>query len=164
MDLAVNPRASDPGRPCGLAGRIVRHAVRVRDAITRIAPLFDFGVRAYVASVFFKSGLTKIASWSTTLSLFDGVYAVPLLPPALAAYLGTAAELALPVLLFAGISTRAAAFALFAFNIVAAISYPDLSAEGLKDHQFWGVLLLVTFFHGPGRLSLDHFFHRRYAS
>ncbi len=114
--------------------------------------------------MFFKSGLTKIASWSTTLSLFDSVYAVPLLPPALAAYLGTAAELALPVLLFGGLSTRAAAFALFVFNIVAAISYPDLTPEGLKDHQFWGALLLVTFFHGPGRLSLDHFLHRRFAS
>ena len=113
--------------------------------------------------IFFKSGLTKIASWSTTLSLFDGVYAVPLLPPALAAYLGTAAELPLPVLLFAGISTRAAAFALFVFNIVAVISYPDLTPAGLKDHQLWGVLLLVTFFHGPGRLSLDHFLHRRFA-
>ncbi len=164
MDLAVNRPATGTGRPSGFAGRVVRQAVRVRDTIATVAPLFDFGIRAYVAGVFFKSGLTKIASWSTTLSLFDSVYAVPLLPPALAAYLGTAAELALPVLLFGGLSTRAAAFALFVFNIVAAISYPDLTPEGLKDHQFWGALLLVTFFHGPGRLSLDHFLHRRFAS
>ncbi len=163
MDIAVNRRAASSGRPSGIAGYIARQAVRVRDAIATVAPLLDVGIRAYVAMIFFKSGLTKIASWSTTLSLFDGVYAVPLLPPALAAYLGTAAELTLPVLLFAGISTRAAAFALFVFNIVAVISYPDLTPAGLKDHQLWGVLLLVTFFHGPGRLSLDHFLHRRFA-
>ena len=45
--------------------------------------------------------------------------------------------------------------ALFVFNIVAAISYPDLSDAGLKDHMLWGALMLVTFFHGPGKISLD---------
>ena len=53
-----------------------------------------------------------------------------LLPPALAAVLGTGAELGLPVLLLLGCGTRFAAAALFAFNIVAAISYPDLSRRG----------------------------------
>ena len=43
----------------------------------------------------------------------------PVLPPHLAAYLGTGAELVLPVLLALGIGTRFAAIALFVFNIVA---------------------------------------------
>lgn len=48
---------------------------------------------------------------------------MPLLAPAVAALLGTAAELALPVLLLLGLGTRFAALALFAFNVVAVISY-----------------------------------------
>jgi putative oxidoreductase len=121
----------------------------------------DFGIRLLVASVFFQSGLTKIASWDTTLLLFQSEYSVPLLPPDLAAYLGTAAELALPVLLVFGFGTRLAALALFLFNIIAVISYPDLSAVGLKDHQYWGLLLLVTLLHGPGKFSLDYLLGRR---
>jgi len=42
--------------------------------------------------------------------------------PAVAAILGTCAELGLPVLLFLGLGTRFTAAALFVFNIVAATS------------------------------------------
>ncbi|MBF6989623.1 DoxX family protein [Cupriavidus sp. IK-TO18] len=125
-----------------------------------LAPVLDLGIRVLIGLVFFQSGLTKLASWSTTLALFESEYTVPLLNPALAAYLGTAAELSLPVLLVLGLGTRAAALALFVFNIVAVISYPGLGEVGLKDHQYWGLLLLVTLLHGPGQLSLDHLIDR----
>ena len=90
--------------------------------------------------------------------MFENEYRVPVLSPAVAALLGTAAELGLPVLLILGLGTRFAALALFAFNVVAVNSYPDLSDAGLKDHMLGGALLLVTFFHGPGKWSLDHAF------
>lgn len=125
-------------------------------ALEFLSPVLDLGIRALVASVFFQSGLTKIASWETTLLLFESEYAVPFLPPMLAAYLGTAAELTLPVLLLFGFGARLTALGLFVLNVIAVISYPDLSAAGLKDHQYWGLLLLVTLFHGPGKLSLDY--------
>jgi putative oxidoreductase len=127
-----------------------------------LSPLFDLAIRVYVAKVFFLSGLTKIMSWSSTLSLFENEYAVPLLPPELAAYLGTAAELVLPPLLVLGIGGRAVALAAFVFNLVAATSYPDISEAGIKDHILWGALLAVTFFHGPGKLSLDYLILRRF--
>ena len=57
-------------------------------------------------------------------------------------------------------SGRFAAAALFIFNIVAVISYPDLGEVGLRDHQVWGLMLLVTLLHGPGRLSIDHLLRR----
>lgn len=129
---------------------------------TTISPLVDLGVRLWVANVFLTSGLTKIQTWSSTLSLFENEYAVPFLPPELAAYLGTAAEISLPIFLALGLITRPAALALFIFNIVAAISYPDVSALGIKDHQVWGLLLLVTIVHGPGKLSLDHWFKTKF--
>ena len=113
--------------------------------IDRLQPIFGLALRIYVARVFFLSGLTKLHDWSITLALFRNEYHVPLLPPAMAALLGTGAELGLPVLLVPGLGTRFAAVALFAFNIVAAISYPALSAAGLKDHVLWGALLLVLF-------------------
>ena len=86
---------------------------------------------------------------------------MPLLPPEIAALLGTGVELVFPVLLVLGLGTRFAAVVLFVFNIVAVISYPDLGEVGLQDHQTWGLLLLVTLLHGPGKLSLDHLIGRR---
>ena len=109
-----------------------------RQGLESLAPLLDLGIRVYVANVFFKSGLTKIQSWDTTLALFEHEYRVPLLSPEFAALLGTATELTFPVLLALGLAGRFSAFVLFAFNIVAVISYPDLNEIGLKDHMYWG--------------------------
>lgn len=128
-----------------------------------LQPVFVLGVRLYVASVFLKSGLTKIASMDSTIMLFTYEYQVPLLSPTLAAYLGTAAELVLPVMLVLGLGGRFAAAALFVFNIVAVISYPDLNEVGVMQHQYWGVLLLVPLLYGPGKLSIDWIIRRRLA-
>lgn len=132
--------------------------------VDRLQPVFALAVRLYVARVFFMSGLTKIHDWNITLALFQNEYHVPILMPAVAALLGTSAELGLPVLIASGMCARFAALALFVFNIVAVISYPDLSDAGLNDHFLWGALLLVTFFYGPGALSVDGWIARRRAS
>jgi len=145
----------------GLRSRAVARVRAASCALQAFAPALDLGIRLFVASVFFRSGLTKIATWSSTLSLFENEYAVPLLPPEVAAYLGTGVELLFPVLLVIGVGTRFSAFVLFVFNIIAVVSYPDLGAVGLRDHQTWGLLLLVTLLHGPGKLSLDHLLVRR---
>lgn len=129
-----------------------------------LAPAIDLGIRLLVASVFFKSGLTKIANWDSTVALFTNEYAVPLLSPELAALLGTGVELIFPVLLVVGLGARFSALVLFVFNLIAVISYPDLGEVGLRDHQTWGLLLLITLLHGPGKLSLDHLIIRRYPS
>jgi putative oxidoreductase len=100
--------------------------------INRLQPLFALAIRIYVAQVFFRSGLIKLSNWQSTLALFANEYHVPVLPPNLAAILGTTAEVGLPVLLGLGLGTRFAAIALFVFNIVAAASYPDLSPPGSR--------------------------------
>lgn len=140
--------------------RLTALAITSARVIDYAAPLIDLAMRIYVASVFFRSGLVKIQSWDSTLSLFEYEYAVPLLSPQLAAYLGTAAELVLPPLLVLGLGGRLTALALFVFNTVAVTSYPDISVAGIKDHVLWGWLLAVTFFHGPGKFSLDHLLAR----
>jgi putative oxidoreductase len=130
----------------------------------KLQPVFALLLRLYVARVFINSGMVKLGNWAGTLGLFQNEYHVPLLPPYAAAVLGTAAEVGLPIFLALGLGTRAAALALFVFNIVAATSYPDLSPAGLKDHILWGTMLLVTIFYGPGKIAIDEWLRRRYGA
>ncbi len=129
-----------------------------------VKPVGDLILRCWVAYAFWVSGLTKIQNWDSTLYLFNDEYSVPLLPPEIAAYLGTATELGFPVLLAFGLLGRFAALALFLFNIVAVISYPDLGPAGIEQHKVWGIMLLVCFLHGPGKLSIDHWIKKRFLS
>ena len=129
-----------------------------------VAPLLELGIRCYVAWVFWRSGNVKIQSWSSTLELFKWEYDVPIFPPEFAAYLATGIELVMPVLLVIGLATRPAALILFVLNWFAAVSYPDISIGGMKDHYLWGLMLLFTVFHGPGKLSIDELLRRRLRS
>ncbi len=129
-----------------------------------IKPLLLLGFRLYIAQVFFMSGLTKIKSWSSTLSLFEYEYSVPVIPPQIAAYMATAGELMLPVMLVLGLFSRPAALGLFVLNVVAAISYPDISIAGEKDHLIWGTMLAVLFAFGPGSLSIDKLLSNRWKN
>jgi putative oxidoreductase len=124
-----------------------------------LQPLGDLFIRCWVAKVFIASGLTKIASWSSTLTLFQLEYMVPFLTPQIAAILSVCVELGVSTLLILGLGGRIPAFILLIFNIIAVISYPVLlmqaGAAGLKDHICWGIILLVILLHGTGKLSLD---------
>jgi putative oxidoreductase len=142
--------------------RTVDLARRAIAGLDFLQPLADLGVRLMAAKFFFDSGLSKIQSFDTTILLFENEYHVPLLSPVVAAYLGTFTELVFPVLLAFGLGGRFAALVLFVFNIVAVISYPDLSPAGVAQHQVFGLLLLVALLHGPGKLSLDHLIARRF--
>ncbi|MEM7404968.1 MAG: DoxX family protein [Pseudomonadota bacterium] len=129
-----------------------------------LAPVVNLALRLWVSWVFFKSGLTKIQSMDTTIMLFEYEYSVPLLPPDIAAYLGTGAELVLPVLLAFGLAGRFAAVALFVFNIIAVVSYPDLNAVGKVWHYAWGLAMVPAMLYGPGAISVDHFLKRKLMS
>jgi len=139
---------------------------RLQQLFHRTRPLAGFGVtvlvglvelvnRLWVSSVFWHSGMTKLATWSSTLYLFNYEYHVPLLPPDFAAYLGTAIEVGMPVFIALGLGGRVAAGILFLFNFTAAMSYPALTAEGISFHQIWGLMILVVVMRGPGLFSLD---------
>lgn len=124
------------------------------------APALDLVLRLFLANVFFKSGLTKIQSWDSTVYLFSDVYQVPLLSPEFAAWLATGAELGLPVLLVLGLFGRFAAAGLFILNIVAVISYAELSEAGLSHHVYWG-LLLSALLMGGSPWSFDAWLEKR---
>ncbi|MGM9515180.1 DoxX family protein [Roseateles sp. DB2] len=135
------------------------------------APLFRWSqtlallaARVYVARVFLLSGLTKLRDWDTTLALFQDEYQVPLLPPVLAAYAGTAGEVLLPILLLLGLATRFAAAGLSVVNVMAVLSLAEIAPAALAGHQWWGSLLLVLLLWGGGRVSVDQALQSRLKS
>jgi putative oxidoreductase len=138
---------------------MIRPMIRLLDFLS---PIADLILRLWVANIFWKSGINKYQSMDTTKMLFEHEYKVPYLEPEMAAYIATGAELIFPALLAIGLAGRFSAGALFVFNIVAVISYPSLNVAGQMDHLLWGILLLIPFLHGPGKISIDHFFRRRY--
>ncbi|HWH74218.1 MAG TPA: DoxX family protein [Methylibium sp.] len=134
----------------GLA--LCRQATRALEALQ---PAAQLAARLYVGAAFFRSGLTKIADWETTLALFHDEYRVPLLPPELAALMGTGGELALPVLLVLGLAGRFGALGLSVVNVVAVLSLAEIPEPALQQHVFWGSLLAGIALWGPGKWSLD---------
>jgi putative oxidoreductase len=104
------------------------------------AQALDLAIRVYIAQVFFRSGLLKIGNWEGTLYLFEHEYQVPLLPPEAAAWLGTGAELFLPVLLALGLAARFAALSLSVFNLVAVIAFWHVLGQNQARAQFARVL------------------------
>ena len=135
---------------------------RLTDLLDHTQPLAALLARGYVTEVFFRSGLTKIRDWDTTLALFGDEYKVPLLSPATAAVMGTAGELLLPVLLVLGLGGRFAALGLSVVNVVAVISLSDIAPAALQQHITWGVLLAALAIFGSGRWSLDEALVRRW--
>ena len=110
-------------------------------------------LRLAVATVFWNSGMTKLASWDTTLQLFADEYRLPLLPPELAAYMAASIELTTPVLLVLGLLTRPAALGLLGMtSVIEVFVYP----QAWPTHIQWAAMLLILLCRGPGRFSLDH--------
>lgn len=119
--------------------------------------LLAIPLRLAVATVFWNSAMTKLASWDTTLFLFADEYQVPLLPPELAAYMATTIELTMPVLLVLGFLTRPAAAGLLGMTAVIEIFvYP----QAWPTHIQWAAMLLVLLCRGAGKLSIDRLLAR----
>ncbi len=121
--------------------------------------------RIGIAGVFFRSAQTKIDGpellWGitfptsiteSTFALFTDEYQVPSIDPVIAAYLVTAAELILPILLILGLFTRFSALALlFMVAVIQFSVYPNLWI----DHAVWATALIVLLARGAGPISFD---------
>jgi putative oxidoreductase len=139
---------SDP-RDMGLIGRLDR----LRGTARRFPlSLIELGLRVAVGATFFRSGMLKLQSFDTAIALFRDEYRLPLLPPELAAYLGTAVELSAPVLLVFGLFARAGAAALLAMTLtIQFLVYP----ENWPEHLMWASILVYVLSRGAGALSID---------
>ena len=136
------------------------------DLLNRVQPFLGLCVRLYVSWQFLLSGYLKLSNWENTLYLFEYEYRTPILSPSMAAVVGTAGELAFPVLLVLGLAGRLSALGLFAVNAMAVIAYAHvLYSEGFEaaigQHYLWGFMLLTLAVYGPGALSIDRVLSRR---
>lgn len=153
----------------GLIERLVKYLVRTpAQWLNFLQSLLALGVRLWVSWQFIASGLLKINSWDTTLALFENEYHTPVLPPHVAAVVGTFGELFFPMLLVLGLTGRLAALGLFAVNAMAVYSYKDvLFSEGFEaaigQHYLWGFMLVVLAVYGPGLFSVDGVLTRKRA-
>ncbi len=65
------------------------------------------------------------------------------------------------VLLVFGLFGRFAAAGLSILNVVAVISYSELSEAGLNNHLYWGLLLAVLLVNSKGQWSIDRWLEKR---
>lgn len=109
-----------------------------------------------IAAVFFLSGRTKVEGLLTisdsTYALFETEYALPFVPPQIAAHAAAYSEHLFPILLVLGLFTRPAAVALLLMTLTIQIFvYPD----AWPTHLTWAGLLLPLIVRGGGTWSLD---------
>lgn len=134
---------------------LARWAERIPDAFLLLV------ARLGIAAVFFQSGRTKVDGLLTikpsTYELFSSEYALPLVPPSVAAHMATYAEHLFPVLLVLGLMTRVSALALLGMTtVIEVFVYPD----AWPTHLSWAGLLLPLAARGGGNWSLDRVLRR----
>jgi len=146
MDVSHHPM---PMHASTIIGRL--DAARSRLARFPLS-ILELGLRVAVGATFFRSGMNKVESFDTAIVLFREEYRLPLLPPEIAAYLGTAVELSAPVLLVLGLFARLGAAALFAMTMtIQFLVYP----ANWPEHLMWASILAYVLTRGPGALSID---------
>lgn len=170
LQRAFPPASSDMGWATrSIHGLVAAYSRIPEDAIQLLA-------RISIAATFWLSGQTKIDGFvldpigltaqfgrphitDGAIELFRTEYALPLLPPELAATLAATAEHVFPVLLLLGLATRLSATALLLMTLVIEVFvYPG----AWPTHGLWAALMLYLMAHGPGRLSIDHLIAKRH--
>lgn len=159
------PFSAAPGR---FGSRLPARALAWLEAIPH--SLVALVGRIGIGMTFWQSGQTKVeglavdpvaGQWQFgwphlapgAVDLFRDEYALPLLPPELAATMAATAEHVFPVLLLLGLATRLSALALLGMTLVIQVFvYP----QAYPTHALWAAVLLLLASRGAGVLSLDH--------
>lgn len=119
------------------------------------SPLLLLCLRILVASVFLKSGITKISNFDSTIFLFENEYNLPIISPVFAAYSATFFELTCSLFLIAGLATRLAALPLIIMTLVI-----QFSVIQNQMHFYWLAILITISTFGAGCISLDSLIKR----
>jgi len=138
-------------KPLALAGR----AAALLNAVPYSVVVLPARIATF--SVFFRSGLVKIADWNATLQLFREEYKVPVLPPEFAAHMAAAMELGLSSLVLVGLFSRLSVLGLLGMVTVIQLFVEPM---GWPDHVQWLGFMVFILFRGPGAFSLDHLLAR----
>jgi len=149
---------SSPATPMQQGSGLRAAYNRAADRLTTLIghDLLALAARLGIAGTFWLSGRTKVEGWLSVsdgaVALFTEEYALPLVPPNLAAHLAAYAEHLFPILLVLGLCTRASALALLGMTaVIQVFVYPD----AWPTHLTWAAALLYLAGRGAGRLSLD---------
>lgn len=117
--------------------------------------LVALALRVFPAAVFWNSGRTKVDGWwiaDSTWVLFQNDFALPVIPPALAAVLATLAEHVLSVFLVLGFLCRLSALGFLTMTLVIqTFVFPG----AWITHGLWAACFLSLVRFGPGAFSLD---------
>lgn len=125
-------------------------------------------MRVWLASIFWKSGVSKIYTdfaygflpyfslTDSTYMLYEYEYDVPYLSPEFAAWSSTLVELMAPIMLVLGFGTRIAATALLVMSLV--IHYTYFADD---THYMWMMFSAVLMAYGAGRFSADRLIRKR---
>lgn len=140
---------------------LYRRCARLASALLPDALLL-LVARLGIAAIFFLSGRTKVEGLLTisdaTWFLFETDYALPLIPPHIAAVIATWSEHLFPLLLVLGLGTRVSALALLGMTLtIQVFVYPD----AWPTHLSWAAILLPLVARGGGALSVDALLARR---
>lgn len=155
VQIASHPLAHDA---LGLFMRLTIAGVFWRSLLTKVD---TFGVWRYVELInnfevqkfHIRLPELPLTLRPSTLTQFRNDFALPLLPPELAAWFATLGEFVLPILLVLGLWTRLAAAGLLAMTLVIQIFvFPD---AWWQTHALWAAMLAYVLLHGPGRASAD---------
>ncbi len=114
--------------------------------------LLQLVFRFSVASVFWHSGQSKIASWQSTIRPFQNEYRVPIPSPDRAATLAAAFEPGCSILIALVFATRFVTFPLLGVVfVIQTFVYP----ENWVEHLTWAAMLVILLTRGPGAISID---------
>ena len=128
----------------------VRRATALLDAIPYSVIILPARIATF--SVFFRSGLVKIADWNATLTLFREEYRVPVLPPEVAAHMASVMELGLSSLVLVGLFSR---FSVLGLMGMVAVIQLFVEPMGWPDHIQWLGFMIFILWRGPGVFSVD---------
>lgn len=161
-----------PASPSKRSGMLVAACAGWRTWTGRIElwgePIVLLAMRLWMASIWFNSGLTRVAHWDSQVFLFSNIHPLPGVPALLPAVITTGAELSLSVLLAFGLFGRLAALGMLIMAMVIQFIVANTPAGienqiGNSDHYMWMLLLAAVVVRGPGLLSVDHWLAKWFA-
>ena len=125
-------------------------------------PVFALVLRIAIFQQFFWSGWLKVTDimngqWSRVVFLFEYEYKVPLLPPELAAAIGTFNEVVFPILILIGFATRFSSLVMFFTALMIELTYLQH-----VQHLWWMTMTAYLIIRGAGIVSPDYLIRRQY--
>ena len=129
-----------------------------------LIPIGDLIARVWVAQIFLLDGWYKYQNLQSTVKIFAHHYFIS---PTVTAIIIIIAEILLPILLILGLGGRFIILLFLIFNILTMYSYNFIwtpeGAATLNQQMAWAMLLMLLMLHGSGKISIDHWLHKRHG-